>query len=184
MVEDHRKTCIIRSPCAIKLRQRLESNVVGVHRNCENVAGKKYCLVDEVNENVNTIFSICSRYLRVGTDFDKTEKKKSFRKHFLSFPAYTLHRKHFFMGPFNLFVTLLSLSLQQQAIDGKHYQNSGRFILLFFFLALIGLLPHLFECKHLQFLTAPLTRKDLVLFVIDEMEAVAAESSSVSVYLE
>lgn len=45
-------------------------------------------------------------------------------------------------------------------------------------------MPHLFEYKHLQVLTAPLTRKDLVLFVIDEMEAVAAESSSVSVYLE
>lgn len=57
-------------------------------------------------------------------------------------------------------------------------------LFFFFFLGLIGLLPHLFEYKHLQFLTAPLTRKDLVLFVIDEMEAVAAESSSVSVYLE
>lgn len=98
VVEDHQKTCI-RSPCAIKLRQRLESNVVGLHRNCENVAGKKYCLVDEVNEKVNTIFSICSRYLRVGTDFDKTEKKKCFRKHFLSVPAYTLHRKHFLWVP-------------------------------------------------------------------------------------
>lgn len=79
-----------------------------------------------------------------------------------------------------MFVTLLSLCLQQQAILGKHYQNSGRFIHLLF---LIGLLPHLFESKHLHFLTAPLTRKDLVLFVIDEMETVAAESSSVSVYL-
>lgn len=72
VVGDHQKTCI-RSPCAIKLRQRLQSNVVGLHRNCENVAGKKYCLVDEVNEKVNTIFSICSRYLRVGTDFKVLE---------------------------------------------------------------------------------------------------------------
>lgn len=53
MVDDHQKTCI-GSPCAIKLRQRLESNVVGVQRNGENVAGKKLKI-----ENKN--FSICSR---------------------------------------------------------------------------------------------------------------------------
>lgn len=53
MVDDHQKNCI-GSPCAIKLRQRLESNVVGVQRNGENVAGKKLKI-----ENKN--FSICSR---------------------------------------------------------------------------------------------------------------------------